>query len=522
MIKIKREDFGIKTAEMPEEQKKFMNNMLDTMCDVVNKAMDGVLDKDGVEKKFNEINETLKAYDPQKFEQVIKDNEDLCSQVKSLGETIEKLKQKGMTPESINKFDERLNEMFESEKFKSLVDGTSKEAKGFDGFKLKDVSMGGNYAGTALITEQQDRIVTQVTSKKPHLRDFITTLQGDPNYPILAYQQIIDVDRTARYVSENGTLPETSFKLKEKTSEVRRVGNHIKISKRMLKCRPYVRSLILNMLPEGVLQQEDFGIMFGDGTGDNLEGITKMEGVHSIESIITESVVTGAAGSVKAVTATDNGVMVELANVHDLVVEGMMITFKGATTNTALNATFPVIKAGDRLLFLEGVSLTAAEATVDKMTFTVNNAAFKSVETPNSVDALETGIAVMTYGQFAPSVVVMNPITFNSIRTEKATDGNRLKLVEGMNGGFTIGGLPVVLYTGIPAGKYFIGDTRNGCYLVDYSSLTLDWADDVDTKLKNQVVLYAQEEIILAVYMPWAFAYGSISALKTAVTKPTA
>ena len=55
--------------------------------------------------------------------------------------------------------------------------------------------------------------------------------------------------------------------------------------------------------------------------------------------------------------------------------------------------------------------------------------------------------------------------------------------------------------------------------LVDYTNLNLEWAEDVETKLTNQVVLIAQEEIIFPIYNPWAFAYGDLSALKTAVTK---
>lgn len=51
------------------------------------------------------------------------------------------------------------------------------------------------------------------------------------------------------------------------------------------------------------------------------------------------------------------------------------------------------------------------------------------------------------------------------------------------------------------------------------STLTLEWAEDVETKLCNEVVLMAQEEVIFPIYMPWAFAYGDLAALKTAITK---
>ena len=72
--------------------------------------------------------------------------------------------------------------------------------------------------------------------------------------------------------------------------------------------------------------------------------------------------------------------------------------------------------------------------------------------------------------------------------------------------------------TSIPVGKYLVGDFAGAANLIDYTSLTLEWAEDVQTKLKNYVELIAQEEIIFPVYMPWAFAYGSLASVKTAIT----
>ena len=49
---------------------------------------------------------------------------------------------------------------------------------------------------------------------------------------------------------------------------------------------------------------EDFQIMFGDGTGDNLKGITKYDGVKCVSDIITDAVVSGEAGSSREREAT--------------------------------------------------------------------------------------------------------------------------------------------------------------------------------------------------------------------------
>ena len=268
---------------------------------------------------------------------------------------------------------------------------------------------------------------------------------------------------------------------------------------------------------------EDFQILFGDGTGDNLTGITRHKGVLPVESIISDSIFTVAAGGVSSLTKMTDGVILELKEPNDLLIEGLKVVISGdSVTNTALAGTFDVIKANDRCIFLEGVTVTndgdlAADAA--KLTLTFKNGAYQSIELPNSIDALETAISVMTYAQFSPTVLVLNPITLNAIRCEKATDGNRLEVVKDINGNPVIGGLRVVPYTGMPVGKYFLGDMQRGAQIIDYTPLTAEWADDVNTKLKNQVVLLAQAEEIVPVFCPWAFAYGSINALKTAIKK---
>ena len=122
---------------------------------------------DEVSKQFDDINKLLKSYDNEKFQQLVKDNEELVAQVKTLGESIEKMKQKGLSMNAINKFDEKLNEMLDSEKFRDFAEGKTRKSGEFDGFSLKDVvSMTDNYTGDLLITQQQKRVVTQVANKK--------------------------------------------------------------------------------------------------------------------------------------------------------------------------------------------------------------------------------------------------------------------------------------------------------------------------------------------------------------------
>lgn len=510
-----QEIVGAKTAGLPDEQKQFINNLIGAFTDAINKSVDGVIDNTALEK-------ALSTPDGVTLEALSKENQELVKQVKALSESLDKMKKRGIGLDFVSKFNERFDEMYDSPKFQDFINDREKTS---GAFSFKDVSMTGNYTGTALISQQSDRVVTQAADKKLHIRDFATCLPGDPEFPIFGFQQIYDVDRNARYVSENGMLPESSIKVKEETSQVSRVGHHFKLSKRALKCRTYLRGFVMNCLISGVRDAEDFAILFGDGSGDNLKGITRYSGVKSVESIISTSVFTVAAGGVEAIEKADNGLIVELKAPNDLLIEGLKVTGAAAVTNTSLNATYDVIKVNDRRIFLEGATLASGNTKdllatdISKLTLTFKNGAANSIESPNSIDALETAISVMTYAQFAPTVLVLNPITINAIRCEKATDGNRLDVVKDINGNPVIGGLRVVPFTGIPVGKYFLGDMQRGAQIIDYTPLTVEWADDVNTKLKNQIVLMAQAEEIVPVFCPWAFAYGSISALKTAIKK---
>lgn len=515
-LKEVQEILGIKAANLPDEQKQFINTLTGAFVDTINKALDDIPDTNALRDALK----PLQSADGITLDSLSKENQELVKQVKSLTEALDKMKKRGIGLDFVNKFNERFDEMYDSPKFQDFINDREKSS-GI--FAFKDISMTGNYTGTNLITQQSDRVVSQVTDKKLHVRDFATVLPGDPEFPIFAFQQIEHVDRNARYVSENGMLPESSLKITEKTAQVSRVGHHFKLSKRALKCRTYLRGYVMNCLISGVRDAEDFQILFGDGTGDNLTGITRHKGVLPVESIISDSIFTVAAGGVSSLTKMTDGVMLELKEPNDLLIEGLKVVISGdSVTNTALVGTFDVIKANDRCIFLEGVTVTndgdlAADAA--KLTLTFKNGAYQSIELPNSIDALETAISVMTYAQFSPTVLVLNPITINAIRCEKATDGNRLEVVKDINGNPVIGGLRVVPYTGMPVGKYFLGDMQRGAQIIDYTPLTAEWADDVNTKLKNQVVLLAQAEEIVPVFCPWAFAYGSINALKTAIKK---
>lgn len=521
MNKITVQDLGLKFDTMPEAQRGFMMKCAEMICDIVNKSNEGAISETDFAERIKSALKPFEGVTNESVQQLVRDHQSALETIKNLGDEIEKLKQRGISTDFISKFDESFNAMYDSEKFQKFAFENGAPAKGF---VMKDVSLSGNYQGSTMLTEQTDIVVTRAVDKRDHIRNHATVLQGDPEKPYYGYQEIYEVDRNARYVSENGMLPESSFKVREATAEVKRAGTHFKLSKRMLKSRVYVRSFILNKIVAAVRMAEDYGILFGDGSGDNLKGITTYEGVTPVEKIITTALFTVAAGGVEGIEKVSNGVLVTLEKPNDLLMEGLKVVVSGATKNTGLNGTFDVIKYNDTTILLEGVTLTSdAEADLKTdaagMALSFKNGLYQSIESPNSVDALQAAVAVMTYAEYEPTILALNPLTITAISCEKATDGNRLDVVRDINGNMIVGPLTVTPNKDIPMGKYFLGDLNNGAHIVDYTPLTLEWADDVNTKLKNQVVLLAQEELIVPVMCPWAFAYGNIKDLIAALKK---
>ena len=274
---------GVNTANLPEEQKQFIDMLVGSFAEAINKSIEGVIDTDGLKKAL----EPFVSKNGVPIDSLAKENTELVQQVKNLSEALDKMKKKGFGLDFATKFNERFDEMYDSPQFQDFLNG---KEKGTSSFAFKDASMTSSYTGDKLISQQSDIVVAQATEKKLHVRDFATALPGDPEYPIFAFQQIYEVDRNARYVSENGMLPESSLKIKEESAQVSRVGHHFKLSKRALKCRTYLRGYVMNCLVSGVRDDEDFAILFGDGSGDNLKGITTYDGVKSVEDIISDNI----------------------------------------------------------------------------------------------------------------------------------------------------------------------------------------------------------------------------------------
>ena len=411
-----------------------------------------------------------------------------------------------------NELSKAIDEILDGESYKSFVDGKSKRT---GEMQMKAVSIESNYTGDNLLTQQSNIVAYNPQATKINMRDVIRTIPGDPQFPSFTWQSIEEIDREAAAVSENGSLPVSSFKLREKTESTKRVGTYIPISNRLLKSRIFVKNWLMTYLPDSVKQAENFQILFGDNTGNNLNGITKVAPVFETE--LATYAHTLAAGSFKAVSTYDGGTktIVTLSDpLSYTLTNGQKITFAGFA-NAAYNAEFAISVLTDTKIVIP-VSYTAqTEAQCLAASATVKGALYKTISSANEADVIDAAIAYLSMGQYMPSSVALNPVDIFRIEKLKDTMGRPLGLITIVNGTKYISSIPIVSVNSMPLGKFAIGDFMNGANLIQYTGLMLEFADDVSYKLQNQVAAIVQEEVIFPIYNKFAFLYGDFASCKT-------
>jgi hypothetical protein len=275
----------------------------------------------------------------------------------------------------------------------------------------------------------------------------------------------------------------------------------------------------MNRLPKWVRLAEDFQILFGDGNGDNLEGIAKRS--LNIVDWLTSVVVTGVAGVVASVESYDGGAktIITFNQPFSKIEEGQMITFTGAPSGSVLLSENILHKYNDRKIMLDVAYTSLTTTEIAALAFTVKNNFFNDVPDPHLGDAIEAIFSILTYGEYTPNVIVLNPSTVFHISTLKDTTGRNLDLItRGADGRARIGSRLIVESTGIAPGFFFAGDLQNAVALVDYTSLEVEFVEDAETKLTNSIIIMADEEVILQVFNKFACAYGKLKDVLTAIS----
>lgn len=477
-------------------------------------------------KESEELEEENKKRD-KRIKEAVDLIEEVRKVVSELAGELEDQKKKGagFTFGQDNDFVKSIRESFASDKFKAFATNTSSkssgefELKGFNKNVIRKgtVSFESSYTGNVLPAYQSDVVVTEVPLQGLNIRDFMTVIDAsEEEFTSYAFARIYDIDRAAAAVSENGELPEGSFKVKEVICETHRIGWHLPVSKRMLRKLRVLENKIMTLLPSGMLRQENFQILYGDSRDTNFEGIQQL--CPTEQALVSHIYNETAAGKVLSIEGYDGGTKtrVNLAQGYAKMETGMKVTFAGFS-NAAMNGSFELEVCNDHSIIVPVPYTAEADASVKgSVTFSVDGVWGQLVVDANKGDAIQVAVSSLNFHQYMPNLIVMNPVDYCALCSMKDRNGRKIvgDYVQVNNGIPYFGGvIPIAQLDCIAKGYFATGDFKNGCELIDTQRGYMELAEDVRTKLTNQVETIISEEVIFAVTVPDAFIYANFDRL---------
>ncbi|WP_299129371.1 phage major capsid protein [uncultured Winogradskyella sp.] len=509
IAKLSDEDQAKYFSDKAANDQQKLDTLKTELVGLIAKSKADLISKEDFNTELESIKSQLKAIDAEKFNKFKETLKKLEEISKTQGTELAKLKDGGIPTSSKNAFKSEIKKALESEEYKEFVDSNGKKKASFS---LKAVSITDDYTGNSLvhITSRDSRVVDHPEVTRLNVRDLLTVIPTD--LPYLAFTEVYDWDRSTGTIGENGELAESSFKVREAQVDAKRIGTHIPLSKRMLRSASFVLGHIMQKMPAMVRYQEDFQLLYGDGNGDNVLGVDKK--AQDFATLINTSI-TGTAGSIASVATYDGGAkaLITFAANQNLN-NGDTITIANATAG-AYNASHTAIVKSPTEILIELAYV--AESDTSEWTFTVNSPFKDSIEAAQEIDVLKVAKTLVTAQEYMATGIVLNPIDATKIETLKGNDEHYIDVQRLENGVLTIGGLPVVETTAMPAGKFIVGDWVLAAALAQFSELTLEFSESTQEKLKNMVEAIIQEEVLFPIYNPYMFVKGNFTTAKAAI-----
>lgn len=412
-----------------------------------------------------------------------------------------------------------MHKLVNSEAYDKLKDGsignTEKMTLTKEDISKAIVGVTGSHTGTRMSNDYMAILRDDNPQRKMHLRDVMNVVPTNSlsiTGPVFSGTD----DRLtmgADVLAENADGGESSFTTTEQTWGKRRIARNLSVSKDYFSqdLEIFVE-YVVNRLGNALETVEDYQLYRGIGTGNNIKGLTI--DAKQFTTLVNTYVATGIA----SVASEGGKALVTFAADH-LMMNGDSLTIADATFAgyNAIHKNVVVKNATQVVLALD----YTAEADTSAWTGSARNEWYQCVDQANIQDVLVAAVDMMTNVEFEPTAIVISTTDLHKTLTVKGTDAHYIQVVREINGVKTIMELPVIAMTGaIPTGHFLVGDFDRGVMLLEKTPLSVQFAEDVDTKKTNTIAVIAEEEIILPIFNPKAFMHGTFTSAKAELETP--
>lgn len=165
----------------------------------------------------------------------------------------------------------------EKQKLAQMKAGQLKEVR--MAVKASDMTTGNTYTGEVI---QPDYLggVKFDPDRPSHIRQFIPSAPTSSDTVKYIVETAYE-DGTSGQV-EGQKKGQSDFGVEAKSAEVKTRATFIKVSRQMLDDTPWLTSYINQRIPKKLFIDEDNQILYGDGTGENVEGISEVAQSYSL------------------------------------------------------------------------------------------------------------------------------------------------------------------------------------------------------------------------------------------------
>ena len=146
--------------------------------------------------------------------------------------------------------------------------------KGFGEIELKvdDMTQANSFESTAVVQAQHLPGIVFDPDRRERVRDLIAV--GSTNSNTVEYVYEYALTDSTDVTSEGSEYKQSDFDLKLATATVRKITAYVILSEEMLDDVEGLNSYLSSRLPSKLKVKEDYQLLYGDGTGINLSGIT--------------------------------------------------------------------------------------------------------------------------------------------------------------------------------------------------------------------------------------------------------
>ena len=243
-----------------------MSEDIKKQLDELNSAIDSRIEKaegQAVASATGKADELLKSE--------IKNLETKFTEIHSRIDAQEIAAKKTASGATVKSFKQGLIEGISKGVLDGMINGNSRSAA----FEIKagDMTVANNFTGEVIPAQYVAGIKFDPT-RPVHVRQLLA--QGSTQSEVVRFVRETAYDNGAAPIAQGGLYPESDFDLTAEDANVRKIGTYFRISEEMLADTAQLTSYLSARAPEKLLTVEDAQLLYGNGSGQNIEGINSI------------------------------------------------------------------------------------------------------------------------------------------------------------------------------------------------------------------------------------------------------